>query len=165
MQIAQDFLAETSLKSFVGQKGAVKVDLAACIAEGRLLGVTKERATELFEEVTSPDFVSESDYYYKQKNEEPEDDPAAALRESLMKETSGDDDTSAGGADDSAPSSSGSGNLIVECTFEGCGHTMFIAKGRESKFFGADYECPTCKSGKEFTKIIDESGNVVEGLV
>jgi len=31
-----------------------------------------------------------------------------------------------------------------------CGTTLFVAKGREFKFFGDDFKCGTCGAGKEF---------------
>ena len=33
-----------------------------------------------------------------------------------------------------------------------CGYTLFVAKGREFKFFGDNFKCPTCGAGKEFFK-------------
>ena len=29
-----------------------------------------------------------------------------------------------------------------------CGFTLFIAKGREDKFYGAGFKCPECGAGK-----------------
>ena len=36
--------------------------------------------------------------------------------------------------------------LTCECTE--CGYTLFIAAGREGKFFGDDYKCPECGCNK-----------------
>ena len=36
--------------------------------------------------------------------------------------------------------------LTAECGE--CGYTLFIAAGREFKFFGDDYKCPDCGCGK-----------------
>jgi rubredoxin len=30
-----------------------------------------------------------------------------------------------------------------------CGYTLFIAKGREGKFYGDDFKCPECGAGKD----------------
>ena len=46
-----------------------------------------------------------------------------------------------------------------ECTQ--CGTTMFVAKGREFKFFGANFKCGTCGAGKEFYKD-NKTGKPVE---
>jgi len=44
-----------------------------------------------------------------------------------------------------------------ECTQ--CGFTLFVAKGREFKFFGENFKCGTCGAGKEFFK-----DNSLEGV-
>lgn len=36
---------------------------------------------------------------------------------------------------------------VYECSE--CGHTMFVAKGRESKFFGEGFRCPDCGAPKD----------------
>ena len=84
LQIAQEFLAETALKSFCGKKAN---DLSAAVAEGRLLGMSEEAATAIFNEVASPDFVSDSDYYYKKPSGKYDgEDPAAALKKKMEEE-------------------------------------------------------------------------------
>lgn len=40
-----------------------------------------------------------------------------------------------------------SGTHEYECT--NCGYVLFPAAGRESKFFGANFVCPQCGSGKD----------------
>jgi rubrerythrin len=42
------------------------------------------------------------------------------------------------------------GTHEYECTQ--CGYTLFVAKGREFKFFPADYKCPQCGAGKAYFK-------------
>ena len=42
-----------------------------------------------------------------------------------------------------------------------CGTTMFVAKGREFKFFGDNFKCGTCGAGKEFFKD-NKTGKPVE---
>jgi rubredoxin len=34
-------------------------------------------------------------------------------------------------------------------TCENCGYTLFIAKGREFKFYGDDFACPECGAKKD----------------
>lgn len=41
---------------------------------------------------------------------------------------------------------SASGN-VFECG--NCGYTMFVAKGRDFKFFGDDFSCPECGAAKD----------------
>jgi len=42
------------------------------------------------------------------------------------------------------------GTHEYECTQ--CGYTLFVAKGREFKFFGDDYKCVQCGAGKKYFK-------------
>ena len=39
------------------------------------------------------------------------------------------------------------------CECEECGYTLFIAAGREGKFFGDSYKCPECGAPKSKFKI------------
>jgi rubredoxin len=39
------------------------------------------------------------------------------------------------------------GTSVYECG--NCGYTMFVAKGREFKFFGDDFTCPECGAAKD----------------
>lgn len=42
---------------------------------------------------------------------------------------------------------------VFECSE--CGFTLFIAKGREFKFYGDDFKCPECGAAKEKFKARD----------
>ena len=42
---------------------------------------------------------------------------------------------------------------VYECG--NCGFTMFVAKGRESKFFGPNFKCPECGAKKSEFKARD----------
>jgi len=42
------------------------------------------------------------------------------------------------------------GTHEYECTM--CGYTLFVARGREFKFFGDDYKCPQCGADKKYFK-------------
>ena len=41
---------------------------------------------------------------------------------------------------------------ILDYSITTAGFTLFVAKGREFKFFGDDFKCGTCGAGKEFFK-------------
>ena len=43
-----------------------------------------------------------------------------------------------------------------ECS--NCGFTLFVAEGRESKFFGTDFKCPECGAPKSKFKARDDFG-------
>lgn len=62
-------------------------------------------------------------------------DAIAAIRDAAM------------GKDTNPPAPEGNAALVVECT--SCGYTLFVAKGREAKFFGPTFKCPECGATKE----------------
>jgi rubrerythrin len=37
-----------------------------------------------------------------------------------------------------------------------CGFTLFVAQGRESKFYGSEFKCPECGAAKEKFKARDD---------
>jgi rubredoxin len=37
-----------------------------------------------------------------------------------------------------------------------CGYTLFVAQGREAKFFGAGFKCPQCGSAKDQFKAVED---------
>lgn len=65
-------------------------------------------------------------------------------------EATADDDTNDNdNIDENGPISN-----VYECG--NCGFTMFIAQGRESKFFGPGFKCPECGAPKSDFKARDE---------
>ena len=56
-----------------------------------------------------------------------------------------DDDDKAGGEE--------TVSNVYECSE--CGYTLFVAQGRESKFYGSDFKCPECGAPKEKFKARD----------
>ena len=55
-----------------------------------------------------------------------------------------------------APPSGKEDEMMLTCECGECGYTLFIAAGREGKFFGDSYKCPECGAPKsKFT--IDEA--------
>ena len=53
--------------------------------------------------------------------------------------------------DDDAPVPQATGAMTCECS--GCGYTLFVAKGRESKFFPDGFACPECGAAKDTFKV------------
>lgn len=45
---------------------------------------------------------------------------------------------------------------VYECSE--CGYTLFVAQGRESKFYGSDFKCPECGAPKEKFEARDDFG-------
>ena len=116
---------------------------------GDVLGLTAERVGQIYEEVMAdgdPDYVR---YAAKQKESEyakQEELKAQLLAvdgltvEDVLKEEQSKEGGSSGGG--SAP-----GSKTFEC--QNCGYTLFVAAGREEKFFPQSFTCPTCGSPRD----------------
>ena len=52
-----------------------------------------------------------------------------------------------------APPSGKEDEMMLTCECGECGYTLFIAAGREGKFFGDSYKCPECGAPKSKFKI------------
>lgn len=161
-------MAESAYRDAVAEAGSGQTKLT----EGwKVLGLDKETATRIFEETKKLGFLSRQELFEKDamdmKKAALEEDKK--VREDLIssidkdgnlidpdsdvdpdklinpddldkdiEEEEGDDDVSSGGA--------------KECGK--CGYTMFIAKGREGRFFSSGFTCPQCGSGRDQFKDI-----------
>jgi rubrerythrin len=106
-----------------------------------VLGLDKDIATQIFEAESGEGFKTEREIMYGGQSRKYDKkgnildvegkiaDPENAIGEA-------DDD------DDALPASN-----VYECGE--CGYTLFIAKGREFKFFGDDFKCPECGAAKD----------------
>jgi rubrerythrin len=108
-----------------------------------VLGLNKEVATRIFEEELKEGFLSDREKMYGGQSRkynskglqiDTESGDILDPEEAKAAEEAGDDDD--------APVSN-----VYECGE--CGYTLFIAKGREFKFFGDDFECPECGAKKD----------------
>ena len=120
----------------------------------RVLNLSEPDATRLLEEVAEKKAAAIA----AEKAAAEEEARARQLQQALENAARSDSDTAQssklGGDDDddeSAPSDDrASGTHEYECTYEGCGYTMFPAAGREGKFFGPGFTCPQCGQGKDY---------------
>jgi rubredoxin len=106
-----------------------------------VLGLEREVAQSMFDEEAKEGFISEREKMYggqkrkydkkgNQINEEGKlEDPENAIPD-----------------DDDAASDEPVSN-VHECGQ--CGFTIFVAQGREDKFFGSSFVCPECGAGKD----------------
>jgi len=168
MQQQQD-MAESAYRDAVAEAGAGQTKMT----EGwRVLGLDKEKAESIFEETKALGFLSRKDLWKKEEEDiareqfEAEErarqdlinsidkdgnliDPDADIDPDKMikpedlnredEDDEGDDSPSTGGA--------------KECG--NCGYTMFIAKGREGKFFSSGFTCPQCGAARDQFKDVD----------
>jgi len=111
-----------------------------------VLGLDKETATTIFNEVAKDGFLTgtQAKYGAKQqkfdaKGRKLDDDEKLVNPE----EAANDEDESVGSA---------SGN-VQECTE--CDFTLFVAQGRDFKFFNSGFTCPECGASKDKFKAPD----------
>jgi rubrerythrin len=110
-----------------------------------VLGLTKEMATLIFDAEKKEGFLSDRESMYggqtrKYDRQGRQLDEAGKL--SNPEEASDDD-----GAEESTSN-------VYECGQ--CGFTLFVATGRESKFYGTDFKCPECGAAKKEFKARDD---------
>ena len=104
-----------------------------------ILGLTKESATRIFEEEAKEGFVSARETMYGGQTQKYDKKGRPIDKEGKLKnpeDAEGDED------DDKSPPSN-----VYQCG--NCGYTLFIAKGREFKFYGDDFKCPECGAEKD----------------
>lgn len=117
-----------------------------------VLGLAKEVATRIWEEEKKIGFMSERETMYGGQTRKYDkkgrqlDDTGKLVDPS---EADGDDDEADGEND-----AGGAVNNVYECG--NCGFTMFVAQGRESKFFGTGFKCPECGAPKSDFKAKDQ---------
>jgi rubredoxin len=119
-----------------------------------VLGLSKENATRIWEEEKKIGFMSDRETMYggqsrKYDKKGRQIDEKGSLVDPSEAE---DDDVDDNGGDDD--NSGGAVSNVHECS--NCGFTMFVAQGRESKFFGSGFKCPECGAPKSDFKARDQ---------
>eukprot|EP00429_Kryptoperidinium_foliaceum_P062917 CAMPEP_0176062908 /NCGR_PEP_ID=MMETSP0120_2-20121206/31372_1 /TAXON_ID=160619 /ORGANISM="Kryptoperidinium foliaceum, Strain CCMP 1326" /LENGTH=439 /DNA_ID=CAMNT_0017396477 /DNA_START=46 /DNA_END=1362 /DNA_ORIENTATION=- len=138
VETSQQAMAEAAYRTAVISGGKGQTSLTP---GWQVLGLDKETATRIYEDEAKEGFLSDREKMYGGQSQkydakgrpidkegklvDPEDEKAAA--EEAKKEEE--------------PASN-----VYECTE--CGYTLFIAKGREFKFYGDDFKCPECGAEK-----------------
>lgn len=109
-----------------------------------VLGLTQEKAQSIYDVLEDEGFKSSvqkiyggAGQKYSSKGKKIDKDDKL-IDEKDIEENGGDDDSS----DDAE------GDTTVQECGE-CGYTLFVAKGREFKFFGEGFTCPECGCGKD----------------
>ena len=116
------------------------------LTEGwKVLGLDEETATRIYEEVKKEGFLTGKEAKYGSANVK-YDDKGNRLDKS-GKPVDTEDGSPKGDStakDSKKDSASGS---VYECGE--CGFTLFIAQGRDFRFFGEDFKCPECGAAKD----------------
>lgn len=166
----QKDMAESAYRDAVAEAGPGQTK----ITEGwKVLGLSKDTATEIFEVTESLGFLSRDELWAKEERDliQKGINAEARLREELRNSVDKDGNLIDKDADvdpdklltdedfdrvdddddegDDGPQSGGA----KECGE--CGYTLFIAAGREGRFFSSAFACPKCGAGKDKFKHID----------
>jgi len=136
---SQKAMGEAAYRTAISAAGKEQTSLTP---GWEILGLVKERAEEIYDEVAETGFKSRREQEYSGMRQKYDDkgrkvDDSGSLLDPTEATDDGDDDDNSG---------SGAGS-VYECT--NCGYTLFPAKGREFKFFPASFTCPECGAGKD----------------
>lgn len=133
LDLSQAYLAEASTKNFIDAKiGGGALSLDSVLEEASLLGLSEDKAKALYNDAIEEGYQTTKDFLFGDDEDGLEREDTGAL--AAIKEAE-----AAGNVLNAEP-------IIAECP--NCGFTLFVAKGREQKFFGPDFECPDCKTPK-----------------
>ena len=107
-----------------------------------VLGLDKEVATRIFKDEAEEGFVSDREAMYGGQTTKYDKKGRILDDEGKLQNPEEADDDDEDDASDGAPASN-----VYTCG--NCGYTLFIAKGREFKFYGDDFKCPECGAKKD----------------
>jgi rubrerythrin len=140
VESSQQAMAEAAYRSTVLAAGKNQKGLTV---GWQVLGLDKEAATRIFELASKEGFVSERETMYGMQTMK-YDKKGNRLDAEVKPGTKPDDPDGFIDShdEDDAPTSN-----VYTC--ENCGYTLFIAKGREFKFYGDDFACPECGAKKD----------------
>jgi rubredoxin len=112
------------------------------------LGLEESAAQHIFDEQAKEGFVSEREAMYGGQTTKYDKKGRAIDKQGKLVNPEEAD------KDEEGDSNKGAIDNVYECG--NCGFTLFVAKGRESKFFGDSFKCPECgASKKEFIALDD----------
>jgi len=139
---SQIAMAEAAYKSAVASAGKKQSDMTI---GWEVLGLDEETAIKIFEEVAGEGFLTQTQAKYAAKQQK-FTAKGGKMNDDDEEVVNPDD------ADDDDDVSSASGN-VQECTE--CGFTLFVAEGRDFKFFNSGFTCPECNAAKDKFKAVN----------
>jgi rubredoxin len=107
----------------------------------QVLGLDKETATRIFEGEAKEGFLTDREKMYGGQSRKYDKNGNIINKEGKL------EDPEAQKAAEEEEESAEPASNVYECSE--CGYTLFIAKGREFKFFGDDFKCPECGAEKD----------------
>lgn len=141
VETSQQAMAEAAYRTAVNEAGK---DQSSLTVGWEVLGLDKETATSIFEEEASEGFISYREKLYGNQSQKYDDAGNKIDDEGNLE----DPENAIAEKKDNGPASN-----VMGC--QSCGYTLFIAKGREQKFFGDSFKCPECGAGKDKFEPVD----------
>jgi len=132
VETSQQAMGEAAYRSAIQQGGKGQTSLTV---GWEVLGLDKDTATRIFNEEAAEGFITEREKMYGGQSQKYDDQGNRIDDDGNL------EDPENAIEDTKAPSN------VMGCNE--CGYTLFIAKGREEKFFGPNFKCPECGSGKD----------------
>ena len=146
VETSQQAIGEAAYRSTVLEAGKRQQSLTA---GWDILGLDKATATRIFEAEFEEGFLTDRESMYGGQSQKYDKKGRLLDDEGKLQDpTEAEGDEDEGESDSEAPTSN-----VFSCSE--CGYTLFIAKGRELKFYGDDFKCPECGAGKEKFKPAD----------
>lgn len=166
----QKDMAESAYRDAVAEAGPGQDK----ITDGwKVLGLSKDTATSIFNQTKKLGFLSRQELWKKEEQDlviegiEAEERMREELRNSVDKNGNlikkdedvdpdlviTDEDFDRGDEDDDEGDDDPTSGGAKECG--NCGYTLFIAAGREGRFFSSGFVCPECGKGRDQFKHID----------
>lgn len=139
VETSQQAIAEAAYKTAVLAAGKNQNSLTI---GWEVLGLSKETATRVFEEEAEAGFLSDREKMYGGQSQKYDAKGRPVDREGKLVDP---EDQKA--AEEEEEEDEGPASNVYECSE--CGYTLFIAKGREFKFYGEDFKCPECGAEKD----------------
>jgi len=152
VETSQQAMAEASYRVVVQTGGKSQTSLT----EGwQTLGLDRDTAQRIFNNEAEEGFALDRETMYG--GQKRRYDKKGRL---LNKDGKLDDPAEAAAAKNEAKETEAKETEAVSNVYEcgECGYTLFIAQGRESKFFGPDFKCPECGAAKDKFEARDDFG-------
>jgi rubredoxin len=165
-------MAESAYRDAVAEAGEGQKKMT----EGwKVLGLDKETATSIFEETKALGFLSRDELWKKEEQDAAREKFAAEERrrqelrdtidkdgnlidpnanidpDKLIKDEDFNREPEDNDKDEGGPSTGAA--MAKECG--NCGYTLFIAAGREAKFFPSGFTCPQCGAARDQFKDVE----------
>lgn len=132
VETSQQAMAEAAYRTAVQEGGK---DQQSLTVGWEVLGLEKDVASRIFEESAEEGFMSEREKMYGGQSTKYD------AKGNIIDEDGNLKDPENAIVDEKPVSN------VMEC--QDCGFTLFIAQGREDKFFGSGFKCPECGSKKD----------------